>query len=290
MMLTGILFGLVSMVGWGIANFLAARASKKNGTLTTFFWMQIGGLALLVVLAFWFEEGVVWTPRQWMYASVGVILYSAMYLLLYRSFEKGVIAVVSPVFSAFVVVAVIVGLVIFRERLSSLQYLAVVLVTGGILLASSDWRQVAGLKTGIVRGGLTAGLPEAFSAMLVAGIFFSLLALLAREVGWFGPVLRIRAAAVVLAGLLMAGLRTRLVARSSGLRWLILAGMLDSLAFLAFNIGIRAAPAALIAPIAGSFSLVTILLALVLFKERPAANQWAGIAAIIAGIVVMSVL
>jgi len=285
-MFAGILFGLISMVGWGIADFLAARASKTNGTLTTFFWMQIGGLALLFPLAFWFEEGAAWTGIQWMVASVGVILYSAMYLLLYRSFEKGVIAVISPVFSAFVVVAVVVGLVIFRERLSSIQYIAVALVTGGILLASSDWRQVTGLKT----GSLTRGLPEAFAAMLVAGVFFSILALLARQVGWFSPVLRIRAASVLLVGLLAAGMRARPDFHPPGLPWLIAAGMIDGVAFLAFNIGIRAAPAALIAPIAGSFSLVTIVLALLFFKERPAMNQWAGIAAIIIGIVVMSVL
>lgn len=125
--------------------------------------------------------------------------------------------------------------------------------------------------------------------MLLAGTFFSLLTLLARQVGWFGPILRIRAGSVVLTGLIMLVSHQRPGLDSAGLRWLLPAGLCDCLAFLSFNLGIRAAPAAIIALIAGSFSLVTIILALVISKERPAGNQWAGIAAILSGIVVMSI-
>jgi transporter family protein len=229
-----------------------------------------------------------------------------MYLLLYRGFERGLIAVVSPIFSAFVIFAVVVGLVLFRERLTPVQGLAVVLLIAGILLASSDWRQIkrwgaGGASTpgdapGNTRGEtggethrFTQGVPEAVCAMLTAGIFFSVLTYLARQLGWFGPILRIRIGAALVTGLLMLAIRHKPSLIHGGAYWILLAGMIDSLAYLAFNMGIRAAPAALIAPIAGSFSLVTILLVLIFFRERPAANQWAGIAAIIAGIIVMGV-
>lgn len=284
-MITGIMYGLVCMAGWGLADFLAARASKSYGSLTTFMWMQIGGLALLLPLAPWLDEGAQWTGAQQRYALVGVFLFAAVYLLLYRSFEKGIIAVISPIFSAYVIIAVVVGLTIFGERLSSLQSIAVALVIAGTLLASSDWRQAKSLKA----EALTKGIPEAFAGMLLAGIFFSILALLARQVGWFGPILRIRVGALLLTAILVFAQRQKLELNPTVIRWLIPAGIIDSIAFLAFNLGLRVAPAALIAPIAGSFSVITIALALIFFRERPAANQWAGVIAIIGGIVVISI-
>jgi drug/metabolite transporter (DMT)-like permease len=285
-MISGVLFGLACMVGWGIADYLAARASKSYGTLKTLFWIQISGLIPLLPLIPWLEERVHWNSLQLFFWAAGIFLFTAMYLLLYRAFEKGLVAVVSPIFSTYVIVAVVVGLVVFRERLSVPQGGAVAVVIAGILLASSDWRQAARAEA----GSLTRGLPEAIGAMLLGGTFFSILALLARQVGWFGPILRIRAGSVVLTGLAMLITRQSPGLDGVGLRWVILAGLSDCLAFLAFNLGLRAAPVAVIAPIAGSFSLITIMLALVVSGERPALNQWVGIAAILIGIVIISVV
>jgi drug/metabolite transporter (DMT)-like permease len=185
-----------------------------------------------------------------------------------------------------VIVAVVVGLALFHERLTAPQGSAVALVIAGILLVSSDWRQASRVEA----GSLTRGLPEAFSALLLAGAFFSVLTLLARQIGWFGPILRIRTGGAMLAGSLMLASRQPIRMEWAGLRWVILAGISDCLAFLAFNLGLRAAPVAVIAPIAGSFSLVTILLALVVSGERPALNQWVGIVAILIGIVTVSIV
>ncbi len=284
-MIAGVLFGLACMAAWGISDYLAARASKAHGTLTTFFWVQIGGLILLLPLSPWLEEGSRWNTSQQIWGLAGVFLFTTIYLLLYRGFEKGLVAVISPIFSAYVIVAVIAGLVLFHERLSVSQSFAVALVIVGILLASSDWRQAARLRP----SRLTAGLPEALTAMLLAGTFFSILTLLARQVGWFGPILRIRLGSIVLTGLILFIARQKPGLDLSELRWILPAGLFDCLAFLAFNLGIRAAPAAIVAPIAGSFSLATVLLALFFSGERPARNQWGGIAAIILGIIVMSI-
>jgi drug/metabolite transporter (DMT)-like permease len=285
-MIAGVLLGLACMVGWGLTDYLAARASKRFGTLKTLFWMQVSGLIPLLPLAPWLQERAHWNSLQLSFGVAGIFLFPTMYMLLYRGFEKGLVAVVSPIFSTYVIVAVVVGLVVFRERLSAPQGSAVIVVIAGILLASSDWRQTASVET----SRLTRGLPEAVGAMLVASTFFSVLTVLARQVGWFGPILRIRLGAVVLTGLVMLVSRQDSTMEMVGLRWISLAGLCDCLAFLAFNLGLRVAPVAVIAPIAGSFSLVTILLALVVSGERPALNQWIGIAAILVGIIIISVV
>ncbi len=285
-MISGVLFGLACMVGWGLADFLAAQASKRSGTLKTFFWIQIGGLAPLIPLAPWLEEKVHWTGLQQAYCAGGIFLFTLMYLLLYRGFARGLVAVISPIFSAYVIVAVVVGLTFFHERLTTFQGVAVALVIAGILLASSDWRKTSQVQA----GSLTRGLPEAVSALIMAGTFFSLLAVMARQIGWFGPIIRIRVGSTALAGVLMLGTRQSFRMNWAGLRWVLLAGVSDCLAFLAFNLGLRAAPVAVIAPIAGSFSAVTVLLALLISGERPALNQWVGIAAILIGIITVSIV
>jgi drug/metabolite transporter (DMT)-like permease len=283
-MITGILFGLIGMFGWGISDFLAAQASKTYGSLKTFFWAHIGGLTLLLPAAPWLEEGNHWNNYQVFYCIAGALLYTIVNILLYRSYEKGLVAIVSPVFSAYVIVTVLIGLLIFKERLSSLQELVVILIIAGILLVSTDWRSIdraRGVK-------LTRGLPEAIGATFLAGFFFSILTVLSRQVGWFGPFLRIRICSFGLACLVMLIIRQNPVVDPRGLRWLIPAGIFDSIGVLAFNLGIQVAPVAIISPLGGSFPLVTILLAMVFLKERPAAYQYVGIGSIITGIIMLS--
>ena len=61
-----------------------------------------------------------------------------------------------------------------------------------------------------------------------------------------------------------------------GLLLLVAAGLLDSGGFVGFNLGVDAAPVALVAPIVAAHPIVTVALAVVLLRERPRSLQWVG--------------
>jgi uncharacterized membrane protein len=271
------------MVGWGLADYLAAQGSKIHGTLKTFAWIQISGLVTLLIMVPWLDENAYWASEQKLLGFAAVFLFTGMYLLLYRGFEKGLVSVISPVFSAYVLVTILVGYLLFDERLSAFQGFAVGLLVVGIFLSSADWRETARA----ISSRLTRGIVETIGAMVLAGGFFAILAMLARQVGWFAPFLAIRVGSVVLILLVIWFSRGKLRIDTVNLVWVLLAGVFDSLAFLVYNQALRLAPIAIVGPIGGSFSIITIILALVFLKERPALNQWLGITAIVGGIIML---
>ena len=284
-MTSGVLFGLLAMLGWGVSDFLAAQASREMGTVRAFFWSQVGGLALMLAFAPWFVSGIGgWTWTDWAWIGAAFVLLMGVYPLFYRAFSIGMLSVVSPVFASNVVITAIIGLAVFGERLTPRTSVAVVVIIVGMILASADWRAVVR-----ARGkGFTRGLPEILGATVLVGVAAAILADLSRRLGWFTPLLIIRA--VMFAAVLLFVLFNwkRLNVMQAGWRVAVPAGITDAIAFLAFNLGVRVAPVAAVAPLGGAFPVVTVALAFVFFHERPAPNQWLGTALVIAGIVLMA--
>ncbi len=296
-MRSGILFGLVAMLGWGVADFYAARASRALGTVPAFFWNQVGGLALLLPFAPFIDWGARWTLANALWLALASVALVAVYLLFYRGLRIGVVAVVSPILAANVVITAAIGLLVFGEHLAPREAAGVGAVIVGLLLASTDWREIARARRGAASGAaggaagggsLGRGVPEALGAMLLAGGVFAILVGLSRRVGWFAPIVGIRAGGLVLGGLIALACGSLRNPGRDGFRLAIPSGALDTIAFLAFNLGVRFAPAAAIAPLGGSFPVVTILLACIALGERPAPNQWVGAATIVVGIVLMA--
>jgi uncharacterized membrane protein len=62
----------------------------------------------------------------------------------------------------------------------------------------------------------------------------------------------------------------------------------DSLAWVVFIFGTRTEYTTVVTALASLFSAVTILLAWAFLKERLASNQWAGIAIVLLGILLVS--
>jgi drug/metabolite transporter (DMT)-like permease len=64
--------------------------------------------------------------------------------------------------------------------------------------------------------------------------------------------------------------------------------LLDTAANIAYNLGIAGSLTAVVSVTSSLFSVVTVLLAWVLLRERLVRWQWAGVAAILVGIALLS--
>jgi drug/metabolite transporter (DMT)-like permease len=65
------------------------------------------------------------------------------------------------------------------------------------------------------------------------------------------------------------------------------AALLDLTAFFSYGVALRDAPAAVAAPIASAYPLVTILIARSHLHERLAAREWLGVGLTIAGVALL---
>jgi drug/metabolite transporter (DMT)-like permease len=111
------------------------------------------------------------------------------------------------------------------------------------------------------------------------------------SLGIFWPVLVTRAIELFGALLLLLFKRAPTPSRSPRAIWplVLSAALLDTLAFVMFNLGIGSAYTAIVTALASLFSAVTVLLAWMILRERLSASQWAGVVAILLGVLLVSV-
>jgi drug/metabolite transporter (DMT)-like permease len=227
-------------------------------------------------------SGVSGGDLAWL-AVVGV-LGGVAYLTFYRALAIGPISIVSPIVAAYAAVTVVLAVLIGGERPGPGEVAAVVVVILGVLLASSDLTQVRGLE----RAALV-GLVLALVTAVVIGGFVYGIAHFSEEQGWLVPIFLARSAStLVLLAVSLRGGEWRFPDRSPGLLALIAAiGVIDTAAYALFNVGVRHADTSVVATAAAPYAVVPIVAGVLMFGERPRPTQWAGIALVLAGLVVL---
>jgi drug/metabolite transporter (DMT)-like permease len=313
---SGIAFGLVAALCWGVADFCARGSSRTGGTFLTLFYVEI--IATLGLLLLNMPLGLI----SFAHATPGLVALAILInlailggaALLYRAFAIGTLALVSPIAASFAAVTAVLSL-LTGERANPLQLVGIVLTVAGVTLASTvpassaDDKASHALATDVRTGRrLAPGLAEALLAMLVFGVCYWALRYPVAALGGTTTVFIAKVADMIvllliaLIGLLVARWRVRgtgakgehmpwYAIRQPGRAfwlWVVPVALLDTAANVAYNLGITVSLTAVVSVISSLFSAVTVMLAWVFLRERLARWQWAGVAAIMAGIALVS--
>ena len=289
----GVLLGLLTAVSWGSSDFLARFATRRIGTLRATLYMQLLGFALLSAalpyLGGWqhLADGSGWRPWAWG-ISAGVLNTFAT-LSLYRSFEIGRMAVVAPVSAAYPVVTVLLS-VLTGERLTLARVLGIVsALAGAVLVARAETSAESETDTETA-ARQRAGLAWAVVALCALGVMFWLLGVrIIPAVGALPTVWLIRmvSGAVTLAVILLTKQPAALPGRGS---LPFIAGMaaLDTTAYALNNKGMQLEQVSIVSVLASLYGAVTVAYAALLLRESISRWQWLGIAAVFAGIILIS--
>lgn len=324
-MQTGIAFGLTAALCWGIADFCARWATRAAGTFRTLLVVQVVGIAGL--LAVGLPLGLfrlAGAPLGLVFAAVGIsLVILAGAGLLYRALAIGTLALVSPIAASFAAVTALLALAA-GERVAPVALVGIVLTLIGVVIASTVPAPTSGLKSGpkavpqpaaLVppRRRFAPGLGEALGAMLLFGAGYWLLDFVAPALGGVTVALIGKLADFVALGALALALPLVRLARPkvdqerdqasrdssdapiaatgfSAQFWLFVipVGLLDTAANVAYNLGISVAQTSIVVVLSSLFSAVTVLLAWIFLRERLAGWQWAGVAAILVGILLVN--
>jgi drug/metabolite transporter (DMT)-like permease len=277
-------FGLGTAAGYGTADFLAKGATDRIGFLPTLLFVELIGTPLLVGLAFLLGGNgpSLGFPLALLVGLSFVNLTGSFFL--YRSFEFGRLTIVSPLVSGYPALIVILSLLVLGERLSVASGLGIVLTLVGIvLLARVDSPLVNPPKNARV-GLLSAGV-----AFVAYGVFFFGLKFVVGPISptWVAAVARAVGLVTVLGYVALSG-AVRAPPRSVRLP-LVGVGILDSLANVAYNFGVAFTRSlAILGTLSGLFSAVTVAWAVVLWRERLGAAQWAGAGCVFLGVALIS--
>lgn len=279
-------FGLATAFGYGTSDFVARQASHRIGHVRVLFYMELIGFVILAPIAVVFERTLWrWSDAWWLLLGLGVLNTIAT-LCLYRSFEYGVLSVVSPIASSYPAVTAALAILFLGDRPGLPATVGIVFALGGILLLGRGGVHPGNAPPRNARAGIAA----AFGAFAGYGVFYFALKYVVADVGpiTVATVVRLVGIAVLLAASAARFLRVRGLPRPL---WPYLAtmGVLDSFAFIAFNVGILAGSVAIVGTLSGLFSAVTVALAAGVLRERLTRLQALGVLAIFLGVVLIAV-
>jgi drug/metabolite transporter (DMT)-like permease len=279
------IFGLGAAFAWGSADFGVALVARRIGSFATLVLAQLAGIVLFSVLAATPEASLPrFHPGLLVLPLIG-ISGALSYVAFYRALELGPIALVSPIAAGYAAIVIALSLIFLHEHVAALALLGAAVTIAGVILASTDLRRLP-VEGKRARGGVFF----AILAMVGFGLGAFLIGVFARDTGWFGTIYLSRlGSAATLAVILAATGRSRF--QSAGLGRIVpalLIGVLDIGGFALYARGAEVGRVSITAAASVIYPLIPILVGVAYLRERPALNQWAGVAAVGAGLVLLA--
>ena len=276
-----IVLALLGAVVYGTSDFAGGLASRRASALAVVF---CGQLASAVVLAVVLVEvpgrfdgpSIAWGAAAGLTGGVALLLF-------YRSLAVGAMTVVAPLTAVMSAIVPVVGGIALGERPTPLALGGVLLAVLAVVLVSAEHGRIPGLRA--LRGPGVAG---ALLAGTGFGLLFVLLSRAAPDSG-FWPLAGARAASLVLLGVVALVGRRTLAARGAHPALVVASGVGDMVANVLFVLASRLGLLSVVGVLLSLYPAATVLLALVVLKERLHRVQLAGLAAASAGVVLIAV-
>ncbi len=288
----GILFGLLTALTWGGADFVARFATHRIGTLRTMLYMQLIGFLLLTtflpLLGGWghLADGSGWQP--WAWGFLAGFLSAGSTLALYRSFEIGKMAVVAPLSASYPSLTLLISWMT-GDHLAGIRIAGILLTLLGVVVVAGGEHAAGENGAAAIRKN-GRGMGWAIAASIGFGLLFWLLGIrVVPRVGAVQAVWMIRLTSTVLAAAIIFLSKQPMRLPQGKVRWMALSmGAFDTGAFVLSNRGMQMEQVAVISVLGSLYGAVTVGLAAIFLREHLSRWQWAGIVTIFAGIYLIS--
>jgi drug/metabolite transporter (DMT)-like permease len=275
-----ILGGIGAALAWTATTLCAARATRDVDAWSLLATVMTVGLVVALPPAL--ISGV---PSNLDRRSIGWLIAAGCanvggLLLTYAALSIGKVGVVAPITSTEGGVAAVLA-VLAGEQLGAGTAVALVIVTAGVALAARTTQVDPDLRRHDVRAALLAG-----GAALVFGLGLYSTARVGSSLGVAWAALPPRVVGVLVIALpLLVMRRWRIVRRA--LPYAVVGGICEVLGFYAYAFGARHS-LAIAAVLASQFAALSAVAGYVFFRERLTPAQIAGVAAIVAGVTLLS--
>ena len=279
------IYGLVAALGWGFADFGGAVVGRRIGSISTVVVSQGFNAVFMTVLILGghHDLGVLW-PYIGFVALNGAASATA-YVSHYRALQLGPVAIVSPIGATYALVGVALAIVVLGERPAGIAIAGGAVTIVGVMLASTDLRKV---EEGLHKQR-APGLPWALVSAVMFGIGGFLLGYLSQRVGWVVGLWASRMAQLVAFSCFAILRRSEIrgIGRNRMTAGAIGVGLADLLGVIAYSSGAEMGFVSIVLTASAVFPLIAVVLSIGLLHERPVPNQYAGIALVIGGLVML---
>ncbi len=281
-----IIFALIAFIGWGTGDVFGGIVSRKIGGYSSTFWLyayslfvsslfipfaigQLHNVTLNVVLLLFFLN----------------IIGTIPVISLYEGIRVGNASLVGTIAGAFAAITVILSTVFLGDSLSLPQAFSIIIIFIGLVLSSLN------LKTFKAKQLFSdKGVPYALLAMVLWGVYFTLLRIPSRQIGWFwSSYLTIFAVIPLYIFMKIRKIALKFPRGKNVITSSLLNSLMLSVAYYAYNFSITKGQTAIVTPIAGSYPVLFVLVAHVVFKDPLKKQQILGIVVNLVGIVLLAV-
>lgn len=275
-----IVLALLGALIYGGADFSGGLASRRAPALAVVFGGQLAGTAVLGVLILavpgrFDAASVLWGAAAGLSGGVALLLF-------YRSLATGAMTVVAPLTAVMSAIVPVVGGIAFGERPSVLALAGVALAVVAVVLVSAEHGRLP--TPAMLRGRAIAGPLLAGAGF---GLLFVLLSRAAPDTG-FWPLLGARAASLTLFAVVALVARRSLVPRAAPPALVVASGVGDMTANLLFVVASRLGLLSIVGVLLALYPAATVLLAMLLLRERLHPVQVAGLAMAGSGVVLIA--
>lgn len=282
-----ILFAFIAFVGWGSGDIFGGIVSRKIKGYSASFWFYLFSFLIgsFMLPFFWYQLSGI---RQQMWViMIGLnFLLPVASVLFYEGLRIGNASLVGTIGSAFAALTVVLSVIFLGDKLTVFQIIPIVIIFAGLILSSLE------LKSFKIKNIFAdKGVPYALGAMVLWGIFFTFIRIPIREVGWFWPSY-LNLLGVPLIWLYMRFKKIKLE-KLSGFKmtmFAFLSSLLVMVAAYSYNFAVMKGETSIVAPIAGSYPVLYVILSRFVFKDRLTKQQIMGIVVTLLGIVILSFL
>ena len=278
--MTAVLLALLTAVVWGFANYLGPLLSRTRPLGAVLVAGQVVGVVGGVLL--YALEGTGPPDTRAALLGIGSGLFNGLALLtFYKAAAAGPISVVAPIGATGGAVPVLVALVL-GERPGTLQLVGIPLAVVGVALAAARPAPTAG-----ARGEKGAGILLSLAAALTYGTFLTLFATAAQD-GAATAVLTSRITLLLATVSVLLLLRLPMTVPARDLPLAALPGLLLFVGTAAYGIATSTGLVSVVSVLATLNPVITVGLAVVLLGERLAHRQQLGVAAALAGVLLLA--
>lgn len=280
------------MLGWGFADLFAKKTIDEIGDIVSLAWAHLfGTLAFLLMVLYQLTQGKINFPSD-IGSLIGLIFFGVLqatvYLLVYKGFGKGQVALLNPVFASFTGLVAIFSIVVFGEAVKGFILVALAIIFIGILLISMDTEIFKSTRR--IKISKVAGLKEVGLATILAAIWTLSWDKFVGGKDWLIYAFYMYAFMTLTIFLVAKYQKVNLSFKKASIwKFLVLIGIFEAVAYLSLSLGYSTTSfTSVVALVSGAFSLPTIIFAKIFLKEKVAKIQTIGGFVIIAGIVLLS--
>jgi len=277
-------FAVLSFIGYGVGDIFGTIATRKLGGFSTTLWTLITGSLLfsLYIPFAWNELNYLTLTLFTQTLGLGILFIIAL-VAFYQALKIDSSSIVGTIASAFAAVSVILSLIFLKEHISSYQTISILIIFFGVIMSSLELDR---LKKGKLT--LSKGIVLALIAMFLWGIYFTFIKIPVSKLGWFWPTyITYLSFPLVLFFLKLKKIRIRQPSKLD-LKPIISSVILTGGAEFSYNYAISDGSVALVAPIAGSYPALFVLLSFIIFRDPVTRQQMLGILSTLLGIILLA--